>query len=363
MDEGDRSEAKSPERSQDHDSSTARTGNIPLRAVRKSIKIKKCAVCNLKLSYDSDSQLEDEAIGPAPEEGRHYVFSSSDTDDLLRAVRKTMMVEEEQPSVQDEMFGGLRSQQHRVFPVNQHVRAMIMEGWQESERKLVIPRDFRNRLPFEPDDIKESEDVPKIDVPVAKVARKTAIPFEDSSGLKDPMDRKADGLLNKAWEASATTIKTNIAATSVARSMSRWLDDLDTLVQERAPRDTVLESIALLKLATGFMADASAESIRFSARNEELTNSAHLAIWLKTWSGDSASKNKLCSIPFSGIRVFGPAFDDILEKASDKKGGFPKDRPRRGPPSRRFRSFRGPDYKGKGKSGRWSYYRKKLDRS
>ncbi|KAM4038568.1 LOW QUALITY PROTEIN: lamina-associated polypeptide 2, isoforms alpha/zeta-like [Anomaloglossus baeobatrachus] len=311
-----------------------------------------------EISYDSDSQLKEETAGPAPEEGRRYLFSSCDTDELLRAVRKTMMVEEQEKprSVQDEMFGGLRSQRHRVFPVNPHVRAMVMEEWQESEKKLVIPREFRARLPFELDDIKDWEDVPKIDVPVAKVARKTAIPFEDSSGLKDPMDRKADGLLKRAWEAAAP-LSTNIAATSVARSMSRWLDDLESLFVDRAPRETVQDSISLLKLATGFMADASAESIRFSARNEALTNSARRAIWLKTWSGDCASKNKLCAIPFSGVRVFGPALDDILEKESDKKGGFPEERSRRGPPTRRFRSFRNTDYKSRGKTGRWSYYK------
>ncbi|KAM4045328.1 lamina-associated polypeptide 2, isoforms alpha/zeta-like [Anomaloglossus baeobatrachus] len=312
-----------------------------------------------EISYDSESQLEEETAGPAPEEGRRYLFSSCDTDELLRAVRKTMMVEEQEKprSVQDEMFGGLRSQRHRVFPVNSHVRAMIMEEWQEAEKKLVIPREFRTRLPFEPNDIKDWEEVPKIDVPVAKVARKTAIPFEDSSGLKDPMDRKADNLLKRAWEAAATTIKTNIAATSVARSMSRWLDDLESQLVDRAPMESVHESISLLKLATGFMADASAESIRFSARNEALTNAARRAIWLKTWYGDCASKNKLCAIPFSGVRVFGPALDEILEKASDKKGGFPEERSRRGPPTRRFRPFRNPDYKSRGKTGRWSYYK------
>ncbi|KAM4028656.1 lamina-associated polypeptide 2, isoforms alpha/zeta-like [Anomaloglossus baeobatrachus] len=374
MDEDDRSDAGAPAESQGHDSSTTRTSTISKKPQRKSVRTKKCAVCHSHLSescrkqlcdpciaelvsseqnslltdmramireevqsviakegeisYDSDSQLEEETAGPAPEEGRRYLFSSCDTDELLRAVRKTMMVEEQEKprSVQDEMFGGLRSQRHRVFPVNPHVRAMIMEEWQESEKKLVIPREFRARLPFEPDDIKDWEDVPKIDVPVAKVARKTAIPFEDSSGLKDPMDRKADGLLKRAWDAAATTIKTNIAATSVARSMSRWLDDLESLFVDRAPRETVQDSISLLKLATGFMADASAESIRFSARNEALTNSARRAIWLKTWSGDCTSKNKLCAIPFSGVRVFSPALDDILEKASDKKGGFPEER-------------------------------------
>ncbi|KAM4036350.1 uncharacterized protein ACNLHF_015271 [Anomaloglossus baeobatrachus] len=64
--------------------------------------------------------------------------------------------------------------------------------------------------------------------------------------------------------------------------MSRWLSDLESQVRDNVPRDTILDSLPMLKLATGFMADASAESVRFSARNEALSNSARRAIWLKT---------------------------------------------------------------------------------
>ncbi|CAN2391539.1 hypothetical protein PRIEUP_LOCUS1579 [Pristimantis euphronides] len=109
-------------------------------------------------------------------------------------------------------------------------------------------------------------------------------------------------------------------------------------------------------MATGFMADASGESVRFAAKNGALSNAARRAIWLKTWSGDTLSKNKLCSIPFSGAYVFGPVLDDILEKAADKKRGFPQERPKSKPSySFRRKPQKTPEYSGKGKTGRWSY--------
>ncbi|CAJ0951774.1 unnamed protein product [Ranitomeya imitator] len=137
---------------------------------------------------------------------------------------------------------------------------MILEEWSDVGKKLIVPRDFKYRLPFDPEETKIWESVPKVDIPVAKVSKKTAIPFEDSSGLKDPMDKRSEDLLKNAWEASAAVMKTNIAATSVARSMSLWVEKLETQINNKTPRDKILKSLPLLKIATDFMADASAES-------------------------------------------------------------------------------------------------------
>ncbi|XP_077110333.1 lamina-associated polypeptide 2, isoforms alpha/zeta-like isoform X2 [Ranitomeya variabilis] len=305
----------------------------------------------------SDSELENEEFKDPPGRGKKYLFSSADTDELLGAVRHTMQIEEPPAScsIQDEMFGGLRAQTSKVFPVNAHIRGMILEEWEEAEKRLIIPKDFKLRLPFDPAEVKDWEDVPKIDVPLARVSKRTAIPFEDSSNLKEAMDRKADSLLKRAWESSAAVMRANIAATSVARSMHLWVDDLADQLSSKTPRETILKSLPLLKMGTDFLADASAETVRFTARNQSLSNAARRAIWLKNWSGDVHSKNKLCAIPFSGGRVFGPVLDDILEKASDDKKGFPEDKRKKFQPFRRPRYNQKSDYRGKGKQGRWSY--------
>ena len=79
-----------------------------------------------------------------------------------------------------------------------------------------------------------------------------------------------------------------------------------------------------------------------SARSAALANSARRALWLKTWPGDAASKNKLCGIPFSGDLLFGPELDSILDRTADKKRSFPVKRKRQ-PPRRFFRQQRGQD--------------------
>ncbi|CAJ0936871.1 unnamed protein product [Ranitomeya imitator] len=302
---------------------------------------------------DPGSDEEDNTFTVLPEERKKYLFSSENTDILLKAVRSTMKIEDssEPLSVQDEMFGGLRTRRNRVFPVNNHITAMIMEEWEDVGKKISSPRDFKYRLPFDPEETKVWESVPKIDIPVAKVTRKTAIPFEDSSGLKDPMDKRSEDLLKKAWESSAAIMKTNIAATSVARSMSLWVDEMESHIKNRTPREEILKSFSVLKMATDFMADASAESVRFAARNNALSNAARRALWLRSWTGDTQSKNKLCSIPFSGSHVFGPVLDELLEKASDKKKGFPEEKPKKPQFFRKTRSHPRQDYRGKGKSG------------
>ncbi|XP_071980402.1 uncharacterized protein [Engystomops pustulosus] len=141
------------------------------------------------------------------------------------------------------------------------------------------------------------------------------------------MDRKSDFLLKKLWESSMTTIKTNIAATSVSHTLLFWLGGLEDHLREGTPREEILDSLPLLKSATAFLADASAESIRFASRDAALSNATRRALWLKQCSGDICSKAKLCSLPFSGEFLFGSELDEILDKAADKKKGFPEPRP------------------------------------
>ncbi|XP_071989582.1 uncharacterized protein [Engystomops pustulosus] len=175
------------------------------------------------------------------------------------------------------------------------------------------------------------------------------------------MDRKSDSLLRKAWETSMLNLKTNLASISVARNLLCWLNELEIHIKEGTPRSTILENFPLLKSATAFLADSAAEGIRFSPKEGALTNSTRRALWLKQWNGDICSKAKLCSLPFSGEFVFGPELDAILERASDKKKGFPE---RSTPKKQPFRDFKSQkdSYKDKGKRGRWSYPKGEAER-
>lgn len=50
----------------------------------------------------------------------------------------------------------------------------------------------------------------------------------------------------------------------------------------------------LLFKAVGFLADASADSVKLAARSSALVSATKSAVWLMTWTGDEASKLKLC---------------------------------------------------------------------
>ncbi|KAM4028388.1 heterogeneous nuclear ribonucleoproteins A2/B1 isoform 1-T1 [Anomaloglossus baeobatrachus] len=299
---------------------------------------------------DSTSEGPDEGF-PSGGSDQSFLFHSEELGDLIGAVRSTMGLEEVQslPSIQDKMFAGLKSVKQLGFPVHANVLDIVSQEWEFPERR--VRSDLKRRFPLEPSGL--HWEVPRVDVQVARVAKQTALPFEDTSQLKDQMDRKVEGLMKRSWEASSSSIQANIASTCVSRSLIRWLDQLEAHISQGTPREELLESLPLLKKATCFLADTSVESVRLAARTSVLSNSARRALWLKAWSGDSTSKMRLCSLPFKGDLVFGPALDDILDKATDRKA-LPDPRPNR------KRSFRpsmpqASQPRGKGKTGRWSY--------
>ncbi|XP_069601389.1 uncharacterized protein [Ranitomeya imitator] len=86
---------------------------------------------------DSDSDLShtssvgwEDPVSPKAEV-RKYLFSSDYIEDLVSAVRNTMGLEEEyEPqSVQDQMFGGLRSEKRVGFPVHANIVSMVNQEW------------------------------------------------------------------------------------------------------------------------------------------------------------------------------------------------------------------------------------------
>ncbi|CAJ0929351.1 unnamed protein product [Ranitomeya imitator] len=147
---------------------------------------------------DSQGETSDEP----PEEGElsldsetvqqeRYYFSSSDIEELLTAVRKTMEVEEEKTaqSVQEEMFGGLRSRKRQVFPIHQNIRDLVLDEWESPEKKLTTPAEIKDRFPVDAETASCWSEVPKVDVQIARVAKKTTLPFEDASQLRDPLEQ------------------------------------------------------------------------------------------------------------------------------------------------------------------------------
>ncbi|XP_044129109.1 lamina-associated polypeptide 2-like [Bufo gargarizans] len=246
-------------------------------------------------------------------------------------------------SFQDIMFEGLEARQHGTFPVHKNVAALIRGEWKKPNKRVFISKNLKRKYPFKEEDSASWDRAPRIDVAISKVSRKMALPFEDMGILKDPLDKKADAFLKGAWEASTSSFRPSIASTCTARSLRVWLSELEVQLKNRSPREEILASLPTIKKAADFLADASADSVRLAAKSAALSNSARRALWIKNWSGDTASKTKLCGVPCEGEYLFGPSLDDLLDKAADRKRKFPgfqSSFPSKNRFSRSFRPFK-----------------------
>ncbi|XP_071982481.1 uncharacterized protein [Engystomops pustulosus] len=173
------------------------------------------------------------------------LFASENLDALLKAVRDTLKIEEAK-SVQDELFGILKAKKKRVFPINNTLKELILEEWREPENRISVSKEFKNRLIFDEEEVKNWNTTPKVDVQVTKITKKTDLPSEDAIQLKDPMDRKADSLLKKAWETAMLNLKVNIATTSVSRTLFFWLSELENHIKSGTSREMLLDTIPML---------------------------------------------------------------------------------------------------------------------
>lgn len=75
----------------------------------------------------------------------------------------------------------------------------------------------------------------------------------------------------------------------MARNLDRWLSQLQSYLLAVTSRQQILKPFLLL-FKVGYLVDASAESVKLAARCTALVNSARRALWLKTLTGDLASK-------------------------------------------------------------------------
>lgn len=277
------------------------------------------------------SSLEESGSDTEPRDrestrGSRFKLSVEDVDDLLKAIYTTLELKEEevQLSKHDLMYKGLHKRKSRVFPVHSSLVDTIKLEWDNPERKPFFSSNLKRRFPFDEDTAQPWNKNPKLDAPLSKVSKNSDLAFDDMGTLKDPMDKRGDILLHRAWDSAVGNLKPALASTCVARNLEVWLTQIQSHLSAGTSREQILKSFPLLFQAVGFLADSSAESVRMSARTSALVNSARRSLWLKTWSGDSASKLRLCGLPLTGDHLFGPGLQEALERTADKKKAFPE---------------------------------------
>lgn len=90
--------------------------------------------------------------------------------------------------------------------------------------------------------------------------------------------------------------------------MEYWLTHTKVHIASGTSKEKILY-FPMLLTGVAYIADASVESVRMSARSSALANSARRALWLKTCQGDSASRVKRCGVPITGDLLFSSRLD------------------------------------------------------
>lgn len=138
-----------------------------------------------------------------------------------------------------------------------------------------------------------------------------------------------------------------------------WTKELAKVEKDLPKR--VKNMLKKIFLTAAFTADSSFDTMQYFPRAMAENISAHHAIRLRNWKGDSGSQSKLTNIPFEGRNLFGSTMEPILVESKDKKKSLPlpkKDPPRPRPESlRSFRSCRSTFYSsGQCSSQMWSQW-------
>lgn len=264
-----------------------------------------------------DSQEED---GREESRSSRHIFSADDMEDLLKAIYASEEIQEPaaQVSAQDRMYRGLIKPQARVLPVHSALKEVILREWKEPERRLLKYKTWKRRCPFSEENEEKFFKTPRLDASLAQVSKQSDLSFEDTGNLKDQMDRRAETILRRAWEANAAAMSPALASACIARNADTWVCKLMDHVSRTSKSKEVLDSLEVIGNAVAYLADAAVETVRTTAKTGALLNSARRALWVKTWDGDSSSKTHLCGLPFEGTLLFGAGLDQALARSTEK---------------------------------------------
>ncbi|CAJ0944686.1 unnamed protein product [Ranitomeya imitator] len=315
--------------------SASRTGTCQLHWTKKRThksKHKECALCTQPLPDDYAKKLCAECIMQTLRQ--ENIMTPSDVRAIIREEMQGLAQTEVAPVPVSLAGPGLRLVRSQRVYVFLQTKRDLSRAHPRLKGDFVFPtehdgvprwerKEIRRRYPFSDEDLNTWSKVPKVDAAVASTTKQSVLPVEDSGVLTDPLDRKAEALLKRSWEVNTGAFRPAISSTCTARSLLVWTEQLEEQIRGKTSRESILLKLPQIKEAVAFLADASVDSLRLAARSAGLVNTARRALWLKNWKGDAQAKAKLCAIPCQGEFLFGKTLDELLNKAGERKKGFP----------------------------------------
>lgn len=231
----------------------------------------------------------------------------------------------------------------RAFRVDDTLQKVMRTEWKFPEKAPFFSGWFKAMFPLTEE---AWSTVPKVDIAVSKLSRRTVLPCEDGGNIAEPMDRRAESTLRRSYATASAQCSVGVASWEVSTCLRSWLEKIRQDVDDGVPRDDILASFKNVSLAADFLSDAAYQQVKFASRAMALSTAGRRALWLKPWKADVTSKFNLCSLPFEPGRLFGSELDRLMEGLSEKQGmslpqtSAERPRARRSPPGFR-RAFRG----------------------
>lgn len=129
---------------------------------------------------------------------------------------------------------------------------------------------------------------PVVDATVVRLAKNITLPIEDSASFKDPLDRRIDSDLEKAYQLSGGAYRPEVALASVSNTIRVWTENIEVTIRQYAPNDDIIKALEKLRLSADFVGESAIDSVRYSATDMLHTVMAKQALWLKPWAADAA---------------------------------------------------------------------------
>lgn len=111
-----------------------------------------------------------------------------------------------------------------------------------------------------------------------------------------------DSLLRLSWESSANSFNRAVTSTCVARNLG--VSCCRSTCGVAGSETEILDLLWLNIEATTYVAHASVETVRITARSMALIDSLMRVVWMKAWGVILTSKFRLSGIPFDGVHPF-----------------------------------------------------------
>ena len=291
-------------------------------------------------SSDSDSEMVAAVAGPsaravtsgkAPSDSEEDVSSpviiqeEALVDALVVAVQETLKLEvlPAEATETEIPFGTNKPiKTVKVFPVPKCFGNKIKGEWEHSKRTFTISKRIARRYPFEESIIKKWTVPPVVDPPISRLNKATVIPVEDTSSLKDPVDRKMEAESRTIFSLIGSAFRPVIVIGLVSQTLTEWAKMVSQDLKGKDIPQETSDWMEQIIQGLQFICDAALDTTPLLGHASMSAVILRRVLWLKCWSADLGSKKTLTNLPFQGNRLFGATLDEIIKDATGGKSTF-----------------------------------------